>query len=978
MNIKVLCGWLIGSLALAGAAMAQDSVIAYDEAGNYTPDTFTNGANLGFGFGAWDFWNDPAELGDSTAGGGGDLNSTNGYSFRFMGDGAGSWCNAKRNFDGALQNGDMLSFTFTYNYDGGGRGVDVFCSTGQFANVIDVSPGNTFKVNGQTISTDWSPGAVVAVDITQQADGIQVHLTRETNGTENLNYTTNILNPEPATGFSLYCGGYETNEFAPNNVDFAIFMNNIKIVGEERKSLTFTSGTWDPQALGDYEFVLQRTGAVSNDIVLTSSNTNAVTVPDAVSFTEGSNQVSFLVTVMSLTNGPATIVASNEATGVWTDYTITPVAPTLSIGGPGELFVVPRPEQYTLTRTGAVGDNVSLTSSDPSVLAVPPAAAFAPGQTEIAFTATSMAYGVATILASNAEAQATFDVTVSAPAITLSGPATVWSGEDKIFIVTRNSAAAVGDMVHLSSSSSNVLSAPASVTFAPGELRAYFTATAGEVGTTVLTADNDDVNPATVAVAVRDMPGVLAQDNAGNYTPETFTNGANEGTGFGAWDFWNEPATLGDSTAGGGGNLNSPNGYSFRFMGDGAKGWCNATRNFDGALQEGDVLSFTFTYNWDGGGRGVDIFSAGGQFANLIDISPGDTFKVNGQTVSTTYSPGAVVEVEITQRADGIQLYLTRTVEGAVNLAYATNIVHGEAATGVSMYCGGYADIPENNVNYAIFMNDLQIVGDERMSLVFSQATWNPSAVGDYLFELTREGPVGNDLVLSSDNPAAVTVTNAVQFDEGLDTVSFNVTVLSLTNGDATIVASNTETGVWAEYTVRPQLPTLTFTAGTWDPTATGEYEFELTRGGSTVDDDIVLTSDNEAAVTVPAGVSFDPGSGTVRFNITVVSLTNGNATVVASNIASGAWADYTIQPSVPVIGPDFGEDIQVNGEGNLEFTLPAGYQLNHVYGADCALDAGDWDWQELVQDTDYTVDGNTVTIIAAGRKILRIGMIPD
>ncbi len=52
MKIKVLCGWLIGSWALAGAAWGQGSVTAYDEAGNYTPATFINGANEGFGFNA--------------------------------------------------------------------------------------------------------------------------------------------------------------------------------------------------------------------------------------------------------------------------------------------------------------------------------------------------------------------------------------------------------------------------------------------------------------------------------------------------------------------------------------------------------------------------------------------------------------------------------------------------------------------------------------------------------------------------------------------------------------------------------------------------------------------------------------------------------------------------------------------------------------------------------------------------------------
>ncbi|HQN80528.1 MAG TPA: hypothetical protein PLB64_05670, partial [Kiritimatiellia bacterium] len=95
---NIWMGALMGTLALAGNAWAAPAVQANDEAGNYTLETFINGANLGTGFGVWDIWNTPATLEDSTAGGGGDLNSTNGYSFCFKGDGAGSWCNARRNF----------------------------------------------------------------------------------------------------------------------------------------------------------------------------------------------------------------------------------------------------------------------------------------------------------------------------------------------------------------------------------------------------------------------------------------------------------------------------------------------------------------------------------------------------------------------------------------------------------------------------------------------------------------------------------------------------------------------------------------------------------------------------------------------------------------------------------------------------------------------------------------------------------------
>ena len=67
-------------LGMANGAAAVPATLAFDEAGNYEAETFTNGANRGFGFGAWALTNQPADLGDSMAGGGGDVNSTNGVS----------------------------------------------------------------------------------------------------------------------------------------------------------------------------------------------------------------------------------------------------------------------------------------------------------------------------------------------------------------------------------------------------------------------------------------------------------------------------------------------------------------------------------------------------------------------------------------------------------------------------------------------------------------------------------------------------------------------------------------------------------------------------------------------------------------------------------------------------------------------------------------------------------------------------------
>ncbi|HPT15940.1 MAG TPA: hypothetical protein PK388_01515, partial [Kiritimatiellia bacterium] len=739
----------------------------------------------------------------------------------------------------------------------------------------------------------------------------------------------------------------------PQVLDTVYFNNEEPVLN----SLTL-AGMWNPDAVGDYPFTLTRVGAVSNDIVLTSSNTNAVTVPAGVTFV--SNSVTFNATVVSLTAGSATIVASNAATGVWTDYVVTPVAPQLSLAGPWELFAL-APAEYVVNRIGAVGDDVVLSSSDAGVLTVPAATNFAAGATSVTFSATAVGYGAATITASNAAsgAWATFNVTVAEPALSLTGPATVWTGGAKYYVLRRNSATAVGASVNLTSTDTNRLTVPATVEFPEGVNSLFFQATGVATGAVTIAADNDDVAPAELAVAVADLPGVLAADRSGNYTSETFVNGANLGTGFGAWDFWNTPATLGDSTAGGGGDLNDTNGVSFRFMGDGTNGYCNARRNFAEALKAGDVLSFTFTYNWVGGNRGVDI-NSGNQvkFANLINVGEGNAFSVNEAVISTDYTPGAVVYVEIAQKADGLEVYLTRATNGIVNLAYTTNIAHGAGATSIAMYCGGYSDVPENNVNYAIFMNVLRIVGVEPTRLTFTGGTWDPDAPGDYPFELTRSGAVGDDVVLTSDNPAAVTVPAGATFAAGEDVLAFTATVVSVTSGSAKIVASNVASGAWAEYNVHPIAPDLGID-GPWQVYGLGAVQYTLTRIGA-VGDEIALSSSDTNVLTVAPTATYGAGETSITFFAT--GMTYGAATLYATDAVSGATADFTVnfllQPNPPI------ETLSYNpATRSLGFAVPSGYALGAVYGADAKTTNQYWTFLPLSNGVDYVVTGTNVVL---------------
>lgn len=981
MTRKWLGGILVGTLAWAGAAWGQSRDVTFSvdmsvqaDLGHFNPDTM--GVDVRGDFNTWGQTALAREgvtsIYSTTISVAGAEAASIGYKF-YYNNGADVWENdPNRSFNLGPAGTPQVLDTVYFNNQG---------PVGE-----EVTADVTFSVDmAVRIGSGAFDPATMGVDVRGAFNGWgQTALVRE-GETSIYSATISVTTNEGASvGYKFYYYSDVDNwENDPNRtftmsadpqVLDTVYFNNVEPV---LNSLTL-DGTWNPDATAAYPFTLTRAGEVGDEIVLTSSNPDAVTVPAGVTFV--SNSVAFDVTVVSLTNGPATIVASNEATGVWTDYVITPVAPVLSIGGPWEIFAL-GPAGYVLQRVGAVGDSIALSSSDPAVLTVPVSATFAAGETQTTFNATAVGYGPATITASNASsgAWATFDVTVAAPAISIEGPATAWTGGARFYVLRRNSAAGVGANVNLSSSATNVLAVPATVSFPGDALVAIFEATGVAPGAATITADNDDVEPATFDVTVMDMPGVLAADHSGNYTPATFVDGANLGFGFGAWDFWNRDADLGDSTAGGGGDLNDTNGVAFRFMGDGAGGYCNARRDLAEALKPGDVMSFTFTYNWVGGGRGVDVFSAGGQFANLINVGEGDAFSVNGTVISRDYTPGAVVYVEIAQQADGIAVYLTRAAGGTVNLAYVTNIVHGEGATGVSMYCGDYvADPIENNVNFAIFMNALRVVGEEPTRLRFTGGTWGPATAGDYEFELTRSGEVTDDVVLTSDNEAAVTVPAGAAFAPGETVLTFTATVVSVTAGSAKIVASNADTGVWAEYNVYPVAPTLAID-GPWTVYGLGAVQYGLTRTGA-VGDEIALASSATNVATVPPTAIFGEGETAITFLATGVGY--GFTSLVATDAVSGATADFGVtfeaNPNEPI-----GQITFHPATGDISFAIPAGYDVGSVRGADCQLVGGDWDWQVLTPDPpnpDYAVADGVVTILgdAAQRRIIRIGWLPE
>jgi len=280
-------------------------------------------------------------------------------------------------------------------------------------------------------------------------------------------------------------------------------------------------------------------------------------------------------------------------------------------------------------------------------------------------------------------------------------------------------------------------------------------------------------------------------DEAGNYGAGTFTNGANLGTGFGAWEF-NAGASatvdLADSTSGSG-DINSTNDLSFRFYGGTNGSYAEAIRSFNAPLAEGDTISATIAYNWGGGARGV----------NLLDASNGELMNVNfsddnlsygfanqaGGVADSTYISTASVVVVVEQLA-GNQLLLTLTRNDGFTTNYTSTALTTPAAK-IKFYNGGHAG---DNVNYALFANDLVLTANPDPTLSISGR--DAMAVGmTNLLVLTRGGSneAPATIFLASSDPGVVSVDASADFDLG--SMVTNFTAEGLASGIVTLIATN-------------------------------------------------------------------------------------------------------------------------------------------------------------------------------------------
>lgn len=211
------------------------------------------------------------------------------------------------------------------------------------------------------------------------------------------------------------------------------------------------------------------------------------------------------------------------------------------------------------------------------------------------------------------------------------------------------------------------------------------------------------------SLSVSNAQIVTNTDTAANYGgigEPGWTNGANAGGGFGAWNMYTTGSAgnfLGSSSSQGFGNIDT-DGQSLGMFGNPAgDNYFNAERSFSSALNTGDTFSISLAIAFRNGNKGISLFSGGFAPANEMwnFNTGGDQYLAGGTDLGWAYSQTSVFNLLATQTgSDSYTISLTRGID-----SYSTNITGLAGLSGFKMYVGstGAGDDLNN-----MFANSLQ------------------------------------------------------------------------------------------------------------------------------------------------------------------------------------------------------------------------------------------------------------------------------
>ncbi len=392
------------------------------------------------------------------------------------------------------------------------------------------------------------------------------------------------------------------------------------------------------------------------------------------------------------------------------------------------------------------------------------------------------------------------------------------------------------------------------------------------------------------------------------------------------------PDTMGVDVRGSFNNWGNP--AATALFREGETGIYSATISVAGA--ESDPVEYKFVYN-----NGSDVWE------NMTDnrsfnLGPSGTAQILDTVYFNNQGPvGPEVTADVTFSVDmGVQIVLGNfdPDTGEVQIRGPFNEWGGTALTQVgettvysatlSVTANEGSDVPHKfyivgfldpNDGYETGNDRTFVMGEHGVPLVLDtvyfsnqapasglnlDGTWNPAAIGDYAFTLTRSDPgIGDVINLSSDNELAASVPATVTFGAGLDEATFFVEVISLVGGDATLTAVDPISGDSAEFTVR--MPRMEID-GPWQVYAMGPVTYTLRRFNN-VPDTVNLASFDPAVMSVPATATFQVGVDETTFDAT--ALDYGGTVLSATDPANGVNVEFGVSvqtASLELSGPVF------------------------------------------------------------------------
>jgi hypothetical protein len=280
--------------------------------------------------------------------------------------------------------------------------------------------------------------------------------------------------------------------------------------------------------------------------------------------------------------------------------------------------------------------------------------------------------------------------------------------------------------------------------------------------------------------------GVFGQnfsDNASNYS--SWTNGSNQGTGFGAWAFTTgansgiflgNPANNGMGTTGIGTN-------AFGMYATGS-GYMNALRPFSSAMEVGDKFSFYWAINWDanGGGKGFDLKSGGTTIFNVNNFNSSTITTTNGNAF-TNYGTSPMLVTLIRTSSTQYSFRMTARDGGS---DYTTTINSSSQIDRINFYIGN-----QNNSdgNRNMFFNHLTIEKGRYRSKVSgawnNASTWQVSTDGGSTWADANSAPSNSNGPITILNTHEVTVSTTITIDE--TTIDAGGKVILATSGAITV-----------------------------------------------------------------------------------------------------------------------------------------------------------------------------------------------